>query len=70
MNEDEAHQIEQAVRPELEFIKLWTQKEAVLKLTGEGISRDLKSVLLNPPASLTTIVSSDIRYVYSYCFNS
>lgn len=70
MNEDEAHQIEQAVRPELEFIKLWTQKEAVLKLTGEGISRDLKSVLLNPPASLTTIVSSDIRYVYSYAFNN
>jgi 4'-phosphopantetheinyl transferase len=70
MNENEAHQIEQAERPELEFIKLWTQKEAVLKLTGEGITRDLKSVLLNPPASLTTIVSSDIRYIYSYCFNS
>lgn len=70
MNEDEAHQIEQAESPELEFIKLWTQKEAVLKLSGEGISRDLKSVLLNPPASLTTIVSSDIRYVYSYAFNN
>ncbi len=70
MNEDEAHQIEQAESPELEFIKLWTQKEAVLKLTGEGISRDLKSVLLNPPASLTTIVSPGFRYVYSYAFNN
>ena len=68
MNENEIRQIEQAERPEMEFIKLWTQKEAVLKLTGEGISRDMKSVLINPPATLTTIVSPDQRYVYSYCY--
>ena len=68
MNDDEIRQIEQAVRPDLEFIKLWTMKEAVLKLSGEGISRDMKSVLLHAPASLTTVVSPDNRYVYSYCF--
>ena len=69
MNEDEIRQIQQAERPDVEFIKLWTQKEAVLKLSGEGISKDMKKTLLNPPASLTTVVSTDLRYVYSYCFN-
>jgi len=68
MNEDEKRQIKQAERPDIEFIKLWTRKEAVLKLSGEGISRDLKSVLSNPPASLTTVVSEDNRYIYSYCY--
>jgi len=67
MNEKEIRQIKQSERPDIEFIKLWTQKEAVLKLSGEGISRDMKQILLNPPASLTTIVSPDQRYVYSYC---
>ena len=68
MNEEEIHQINEAERPDIEFIKLWTKKEAVLKLSGEGISRDMKQVLNNPPASLTTVVSSDLRYVYSYCY--
>ena len=68
MNPDEILQIQSAERPDVEFIKLWTQKEAVLKLSGEGISRDMKKVLVNPPASLTTVVSEDNRYIYSYCY--
>lgn len=70
MNADEVHQIQQAERPDVEFIKLWTQKEAVLKLSGEGISNHVKQVLVDHPASLTTVVSPDLRYIYSYCFNS
>jgi len=66
MNDDEVYQIEQAERHDLEFIKLWTQKEAVLKLSGDGISRDMKQVLVNPPALLTTVVSHDYRYIYSF----
>ena len=31
----------------LAFLALWTKKEAVLKLTGEGIRNDLKTVLTN-----------------------
>ena len=68
MNEEEVRQIQSAERPDMEFIKLWTQKEAVLKLSGEGISRDMKSVLNHPPASLTTVFSPDNRYIYSYCY--
>lgn len=68
MNEEEVARIQQAERPDFEFIKLWTQKEAVLKLIGDGISKDMKQVLLNPPASLTTVISEDERYVYSYCY--
>ena len=68
MNEEEVFRIYQAERSDIEFIKLWTQKEAVLKLSGEGISRDMKQVLHNPPASLTTVVSADFRYIYSYCY--
>lgn len=70
MNEDEKRQIKQAERPDIEFIKLWTRKEAVLKLAGTGISNDLKQALMNPPASLTTVVAPDCRYVYSYAFKS
>ena len=68
MNDEEVHQIQEAERPDVEFIKRWTQKEAVLKLSGTGISNDIKQVLHNPPASLTTIVSDDFRYIYSYCY--
>ena len=42
-------------------------KEAVLKLSGEGIRNNLKHVLDDAPV-ITTIVSSDLRYVYSVVY--
>ena len=36
MNEQEQQQIAAAERPDVAFIRLWTMKEARLKLTGEG----------------------------------
>jgi len=67
MSDAEVRQIEQATRPELEFIKLWTRKEAVLKLSGSGIIDDMKHVLEKTTSELTTVVGPEARYVYSIC---
>ena len=45
MNEDEQQRITSSATPDQEFIRLWTQKEALLKLQGTGIISDLHHVL-------------------------
>ena len=45
MNDEEQALIASAPESLTAFLALWTKKEAVLKLTGEGIRRDLKTVL-------------------------
>ena len=45
MNEDEQLRITYSAIPEVEFIRFWTQKEALLKLQGTGIISDLHHVL-------------------------
>ncbi len=45
MNEDETNQILSSDNPDLEFTKLWTRKECLVKLTGEGINDDMKNLL-------------------------
>ena len=45
MNEDEQLRITSSAIPDVEFIRLWTQKEALLKLQGTGIISDLHHVL-------------------------
>ena len=66
MNEDEVQQILRADDPDLAFTRLWTMKEAVVKRSGLGISNNMKDVLCPLPEGLTTVVSPDARYVYSY----
>ena len=51
MNDEEYDQITHSDNPDLTFTKLWTMKEALLKYTGEGLRRDIKTVLNLSPAS-------------------
>lgn len=68
MNEREVAQIMEAERPDVAFIRLWTMKEARLKLTGEGISNDLKTVLdETAKKQYTTVECLQQGYIYTVC---
>lgn len=45
MSDEEVERIISADDPDIEFTILWTKKEALLKLTGEGITDDMKTCL-------------------------
>ena len=64
MNDEEIHEIESAEHPDVAFIRLWTMKEATLKLIGTGISKDMKSVL-DGTKKYTTVERQ--RYIYTVC---
>ena len=50
LSDDEYAMVVGSPRPDREFIRLWTMKESYLKLTGEGITCDLKTVLADTSA--------------------
>ena len=64
MNEEEQSIIASALDQITAFLSLWTKKEAVLKLTGEGIRSDLKTVLAKSELYHIETVTTD-KYVYS-----
>jgi phosphopantetheinyl transferase len=76
MNKEEQNLIASAETPERMFTRLWTQKEAVVKAQGVGISsfEQLQEVLVNPSYNLETIEKE--KYIYSiaygklHCFGS
>ena len=64
MNEDEQLRITYSVIPEVEFIRFWTQKEALLKLQGTGIISDLHHVLTHSQnVSWTEITHQSPDYI-------
>ena len=69
MNDAELLQISRAPRPDVAFTRLWTQKEAILKQSGQGIvsQAELRNLLLSNSLPLVTVESPDLRYVYSIC---
>lgn len=54
-----------SARPDVEFIRYWTMKESVLKLTGEGLRTDLRSVLPAAGVEFSTVVTP--TYIYTVC---
>ena len=68
MSDEELHQIHQSEHPEVEFIRLWTMKESLLKLTGEGINDNMKKKKKNIDSKqFTTIERLDKNYIYTVC---
>ena len=63
----ELARVEASAQPEVEFACLWTMKESLLKLTGEGIRRDLKTALDGAEARFATTVNMARGYVFTIC---
>lgn len=66
MNEEEMAEIDGSNNPEATFIRLWTMKESLLKLTGEGLCDDLPGLLVNKEDFHFTTETHD-GYVLSVC---
>lgn len=65
LSDEEYDRVRLSDNPDLEFTKFWTMKESLLKLTGEGIRDDLKTVLTNARAHFDIHVNLEKSYVYT-----
>ena len=64
MNTQEQAQIAAAANPEQEFIRLWTRKEAYVKMQGTGIISDMHQILQDTEAlQWHEIVDIDRGYI-------
>ena len=69
MNEQERQLIAAAPQPDVAFTRLWTMKEARLKLTGEGITDDLKQALADSDRwHFSTVECLERGFVYTVCW--
>ena len=70
MNVREIACCQAAPAPEQAFIALWTQKEAVLKLRGTGISTNLHQVLDGIGYRLETHINEEKHYAWSVAYTA
>lgn len=72
MNPEEQGEVRAAADPAEAFTRLWTRKEALLKLRGTGLVDDLHSVLLPnpelPAVTLETTVNREKQYVWTLAY--
>lgn len=70
MNADEKEAIMSAQNPNAEFARLWTMKEALGKLSGKGIGKNLPNMLSKETTEQTeieTCVDENEGFAYSIC---
>ena len=68
MNPQEQAQIAAAANPEQEFIRLWTRKEAYVKMQGTGIISDMHQILQDTEAlQWHEIVDINKGYICTIC---
>lgn len=65
-NPEELEAVGSTDEPAVKFTELWTRKESLLKLTGEGLRDDMKDVLSDADeVAFTTEINRPAGYVYS-----
>lgn len=64
LTDDELETVNNAISPELEFIRYWTRKESIVKLTGKGIADDVKTVLKRYETITNSFVTIDEQRRY------
>ncbi len=68
---EEKEKIRRSENPSVEFTKLWTRKEALLKMHGVGLIDQLPSLMSSPLAKdicFKTCVRQASGYVYTVCY--
>ena len=64
MNPQEQAQIAAVANPEQEFIRLWTRKEAYVKMQGTGIISDMHQILCDMlPVNWMEVIREDKGYI-------
>ena len=68
MNDVEQTHILSSLNPEIEFIRLWTRKEAYVKMQGTGIIADMHDILCNATnVHWEEILDVEKRFICTIC---
>lgn len=72
-SDEEVTAITADAHPTIAFTELWTKKEALLKLRGDGLTKELPSLLssrLADDVMFQTHIAADRSYLYTVCRHS